>query len=472
MSYPNQISNPPSTNWAVQVNENLDALAHQGVYGYDVQTSDPLVWGYFGGRWGGFAVAAGTLALTDAATNYIVVLKSTGAISVSASGTNWASSLYARVYLVTTAGGVVTATEDHRSGPSGVHGGGAVSGGGDALVANPLSQFAATTSAQLAGVISDETGTGALVFSDSPALTGNPTAPTQSAGNNSTRLATTAYTDAAVAALINSAPGALDTLDELAAALGDDANFAATVTTALTLKAPLASPALTGTPTVPTAAPGTNTTQAASTAYVEAAVAAAGGGDALTANPLSQFAATTSAQLRGVLSDETGTGAAVFADSPALTGNPTAPTASPGDNDTTIATTAFVTAAVAAGGSSSGYTKGASWSGGGSALTTSADEVVVYMPASGTISRVTVLGLGGPGSCVIDIWKDVFANYPPTVADTITASAKPTISAANAVTSTTLTGWTTTVTAGDCLLFHIDSVSGFTGLSIFLEITP
>ena len=46
----------------------------------------------------------------------------------------------------------------------------ALAGGGDALVANPLSQFAATTSAQLAGVISDETGTGALVFANSPTL--------------------------------------------------------------------------------------------------------------------------------------------------------------------------------------------------------------------------------------------------------------------------------------------------------------
>lgn len=67
----------------------------------------------------------------------------------------------------------------------------------------------------------------------SPALTGNPTAPTQAAGNNSTRIATTAYTDAAIAALIASAPGVLDTLDEIAAALGDDPNFAATMTTAL-----------------------------------------------------------------------------------------------------------------------------------------------------------------------------------------------------------------------------------------------
>jgi hypothetical protein len=63
---------------------------------------------------------------------------------------------------------------------------------------------------------------------------------------------------------------------------------------------------------------------------------------ALTANPLSQFAATTSAQLRSIISDESGTGAAIFAGSPALTGTPTAPTASVGDNTTTVATTAFV----------------------------------------------------------------------------------------------------------------------------------
>lgn len=79
---------------------------------------------------------------------------------------------------------------------------GAGTGSGDALTANPLSQFAATTSAQLAGVISDETGTDKVVFSDSPALTGTPTAPTPSASDNSTKLATTAYADAAVAAAV------------------------------------------------------------------------------------------------------------------------------------------------------------------------------------------------------------------------------------------------------------------------------
>jgi len=67
----------------------------------------------------------------------------------------------------------------------------------------------------------------------SPSFTGNPTVPTQTLGNNTTRIANTAFVQAAIAALINSAPGALDTLDELAAAFGDDPNFAATMTTAL-----------------------------------------------------------------------------------------------------------------------------------------------------------------------------------------------------------------------------------------------
>lgn len=70
----------------------------------------------------------------------------------------------------------------------------------------------------------------------SPAFTGNPTATTQSAGNNTTRLATTAFVQAAISALVASAPGALDTLNELAAALGNDPNFATSMTNALASK--------------------------------------------------------------------------------------------------------------------------------------------------------------------------------------------------------------------------------------------
>lgn len=67
----------------------------------------------------------------------------------------------------------------------------------------------------------------------SPTLTGTPKAPTAAAGNNSTQIANTAFVQAAIAALVNSSPGALDTLNELAAALGNDPNFATTMTNAL-----------------------------------------------------------------------------------------------------------------------------------------------------------------------------------------------------------------------------------------------
>lgn len=113
----------------------------------------------------------------------------------------------------------------------------------------------------------------------SPEFTGVPEAPTAAPGTNTPQLATTAFIQAAIAALVDSSPGTLDTLNELAAALGDDANFATTLATALGLKAPLNSPVLTGVPEAPTAAPGTSTPQVATTAFVAAEVAAAGGGD-------------------------------------------------------------------------------------------------------------------------------------------------------------------------------------------------
>jgi len=81
----------------------------------------------------------------------------------------------------------------------------------------------------------------------SPTFTGTPAAPTATAGTNTTQVATTAFVKTAVDNVIAGAPGALDTLNELSAALGNDANYASTITSALALKAPLASPTFTGT---------------------------------------------------------------------------------------------------------------------------------------------------------------------------------------------------------------------------------
>lgn len=70
----------------------------------------------------------------------------------------------------------------------------------------------------------------------SPELTGAPSAPTAAPSTNSTQIATTAFVQAAVSALIDASPGALDTLNELAAAIGDDPNFAATISNGLAQK--------------------------------------------------------------------------------------------------------------------------------------------------------------------------------------------------------------------------------------------
>jgi hypothetical protein len=108
---------------------------------------------------------------------------------------------------------------------------------------------------------------------DAPALTGIPTAPTAAPGNNSTQIATTAYADAAVAALVDGAPELLDTLNELAAAIGDDENFAANLATSVGEKVAKAGDTMTGL-LVLSADPSENL-GAATKQYVDAAQTAA-----------------------------------------------------------------------------------------------------------------------------------------------------------------------------------------------------
>lgn len=104
--------------------------------------------------------------------------------------------------------------------------------------------------------------------------------------------------------------------------------------------------------------------------------------------------------------------------------------------------------------------------GGGSVITTGL-KGFLEVPFAMTLTGVTILA-DQSGSAVIDIWKDTYANFPPTVLDTITASAKPTISSAVKTKDTTLTGWTTSVSAGDILAFNVDSASTVQRLTIAL----
>ncbi|MEK0045938.1 tail fiber protein, partial [Escherichia albertii] len=99
---------------------------------------------------------------------------------------------------------------------------------------SPSETLAATPKA--VKTVMDETNKKAPL--SSPALTGTPTAPTAPKGTNNTQIANTAFVMAAIAALVDSSPDALNTLNELAAALGNDPNFATTMTNALAGKQP------------------------------------------------------------------------------------------------------------------------------------------------------------------------------------------------------------------------------------------
>ncbi|HFS3291482.1 TPA: tail fiber protein [Escherichia coli] len=183
---------------------------------------------------------------------------------------------------------------------------------------------------------------------DSPHLSGTPTSPTPEPGTKNTQIANAAFVYAAINALINGAPGTMDTLKEIAAAINNDPKFSETINNALALKAPLASPVFTGTPTAPTASQGTNSTQIANTAFVKEAITALINGAPGTLDTLKEIAAAINNDPNFSTTINNALALKAPLASPALTGVPTAPTAAQGTNNTQIATTAYVRAAISA----------------------------------------------------------------------------------------------------------------------------
>jgi hypothetical protein len=106
---------------------------------------------------------------------------------------------------------------------------------------------------------------------------------------------------------------------------------------------------------------------------------------------------------------------------------------------------------------------------GGSSTPTAGQTVFVYVPYSGTITAATLIA-DQTGSAVVDVWKVARTSVPGTVANTITASDLPTLSSAVQETDTTLTGWTTSVSAGDVVYFHLNSASTVTNLNVVLTV--
>jgi hypothetical protein len=104
--------------------------------------------------------------------------------------------------------------------------------------------------------------------------------------------------------------------------------------------------------------------------------------------------------------------------------------------------------------------------GGGTAIT-AGTKGFIQVPFACTITAARLLA-DRSGSIVVDIWKNSYANYPPTDADSITGAAPPTVSSAGKSEDTGLTGWTTGIAAGDILGFNVDSASTVTRVTVVL----
>ena len=107
--------------------------------------------------------------------------------------------------------------------------------------------------------------------------------------------------------------------------------------------------------------------------------------------------------------------------------------------------------------------------GGGSAITTG-QKGHLEIPFACTITGWTILA-DQSGSIVVDVWKDTYANFPPTVADTITGTEKPTLASVQKNQDLSLTTWTTAVAAGDILAFNVDSVATVTRVTLSIRAT-
>jgi hypothetical protein len=105
--------------------------------------------------------------------------------------------------------------------------------------------------------------------------------------------------------------------------------------------------------------------------------------------------------------------------------------------------------------------------GDGVAITTG-EKGHIEIPFGMVITGWTLLG-DQTGSIEIDVWKDTYANFPPTIADTIAGTELPTISAATKGQDLTLSSWTTAVAAGDVLAFNVNSAATITRATLSIR---
>ena len=160
-----------------------------------------------------------------------------------------------------------------------------------------------TIQTQIDSKLATATATSTYAPLASPALTGVPTAPTAAADTNTTQIATTAYVQTELTELINAAPGTLDTLKELADALGNDTAFSTTVTTSIATKLPLAGGTMSG-----AIAMGTNKITGMGTPTTSTDAATKGYVDGVTVAPSNLTGPITSVGAATSVAAQTGTG--------------------------------------------------------------------------------------------------------------------------------------------------------------------
>lgn len=250
--------------------------------------------------------------------------------------------------------------------------------GGSGSVASVFGRAGSVTAQSGDYSVNQVTGAAPLT---SPALTGNPTAPTASSGDSSARIATTAFV-AAAGTGSGAVPSVFGRTGAVTATSGDY------TVSQVTGAAPLASPALTGNPTVPTQAPGDSSTRIATTAFV---AAAGGSGPGAVPSVFGRTGAVTAQS--GDYTAAQVTGASPVA-SPAFTGTPTAPTPAASDNSTKLATTAFVQGAV------SGLAQGIPWKPTATVAATSALPAGTY--ANGTAGVGATFTVTATGTTTVD----------------------------------------------------------------------
>ena len=185
----------------------------------------------------------------------------------------------------------------------------------------------------------------------SPIFTGTPTAPTASAGSNTQQLATTAFVQTAIAPLaVTASPSFTGVPTAPTASSGSNTQQLATtafVQSAVSPLAAIASPAFSGVPTAPTAVAGTSSTQLATTAFVQAARSAIIGAAPSSLDTLGKLASSLGNNASYAASVDATLQTKAPLTSPALVGTPTAPTAALGDNTKRVATTEFVQSSLA-----------------------------------------------------------------------------------------------------------------------------